>query len=828
MDDDLNHPCLHIASDLGPVGLPASLWLTHGYRIRGTFTWDLAHRLHCAHMAATADSGLVIIRLEMLQAMKLRQGPFKQAAHHTLLQEASQELGQTLTETNILFDSMYESICRDLGEEGPDVGSSAHMASMWKKCVATLTARGKGSNTKDSRWWSFETSARDFLPQASMTLLLLVFVGYKRGWWRSLEACPLFDEDAIFCEESLAQPGEEDGAAHIAPADGGNDAGGRDDDDVLREGEGPTSSRTTLAAGRQEVRKRRSACVSTLMYVSKILAKPLNLRLLRVLSYSPEPLEKWFNNMITQMKTKASVRDLHCRLAGGELGKVAIQVVMHSQSFEYRRHVLQSSGGRRDATQHQINQERAIGQCAWRYLLSLAGTLGLLSLQYQMPPLCFMGLLPSSSRRATLDTLKRTWSTLERLEEIASVTPACAAWCSTMCWPRQQWAREQLLALAEDSFSRVCPMVERQLEMFADSFLTTLPIENLFNSAREASSKSRKGQLEPISVWHHSVCGSQVLADHDMKPAEVSSAARVASAKQVPAKAFRYTDGSCSISDEDFCSLCASSPDWPAISAGSMTMNGMRWQLALATQGNFARMEVAWQSLLVKQGDLVMQRGEKSAQLVLRSSDAGFLHCRAPIIQCGDAYFVRFGEETIVNEVRFNFVGTLSDWKVASAEPVPLAELPANVEPPHAGFIALRFRKPETLLKAAARVGFRGLGVVHLRRLFQQEVPPRPGSRPKSEVAFVDALVRHVFPGCDDAFVEVALQARNPDWSSMWRESSPIFENRFRDEVLDEEDFELAEIKQEYEREMAKVKAQKAATEKKLSTLRSSRRGGSQ
>lgn len=224
--------------------------------------------------------------------------------------------------------------------------------------------------------------------------------------------------------------------------------------------------------------------------------------------------------------------------------------------------------------------------------------------------------------------------------------------------------------------------------------------------------------------------------------------------------------------------------------------------------------------------DLVMQRGEKSAQLVLRSSDAGFLHCRAPIIQCGDAYFVRFGEETIVNEVRFNFVGTLSDWKVASAEPVPLAELPANVEPPHAGFIALRFRKPETLLKAAARVGFRGLGVVHLRRLFQQEVPPRPGSRPKSEVAFVDALVRHVFPGCDDGFVEVALQARNPDWSSMWRESSPIFENRFRDEVLDEGDFELAEIKQEYEREMAKVKAQKAATEKKLSTLWSSRRGG--
>jgi len=70
-------PVLHLASDMGAVGLPALQWLLNHVGLRATCSFDLLHRLHNDVLGATTAAGLMLTRLEYLQVAKLRKGPFR-------------------------------------------------------------------------------------------------------------------------------------------------------------------------------------------------------------------------------------------------------------------------------------------------------------------------------------------------------------------------------------------------------------------------------------------------------------------------------------------------------------------------------------------------------------------------------------------------------------------------------------------------------------------------------------------------------------------------------------------------------------------------------
>jgi hypothetical protein len=172
----------HICSDLGSVGLAGSMWLLHGFKIRGTFVWELLHRLHCALIGATSRSGLTIIRLEFSKALKLRQGPFMPGGqNHGVLLESSREFWSMLDQNNPLFEALFELIADDFGDVGPEVGSAEHQEMLWKRCQSMMVDRGKGNNNKDGRWWSFETKSKRFMPEVHATLMVMMFIGFRRG-----------------------------------------------------------------------------------------------------------------------------------------------------------------------------------------------------------------------------------------------------------------------------------------------------------------------------------------------------------------------------------------------------------------------------------------------------------------------------------------------------------------------------------------------------------------------------------------------------------------------------------------------------------------------
>lgn len=813
-------PCLHITSDLGPIGLSASQWLLHGYKIRGTFTWDLLHRLHCAHLQAVTEAGLVLPRLEAKQVMKLRHGPFGGSSNHSVLQEAAEEFFELTGMTNPLFDCLCEQIAEELEVRSPDAGDAAHMRTVWKSCQGFMTTSGKGSSVKSSRWFAFEVASRKFLPQASTVLMITLFLGFKRGWWRTLNQCPLFHENSTFAEDDLSKVPGEQPAQPSASADGEDHSEDSDERDAEEE-EDPTNTRYTMASGQAEIKKRRSACVSTLQYTTKVLAKPLNLRLWRVLAYCPATIEARFQELVSAFKTKDSVRELHARLVDGELEKMALEVLLHTQDMDLRCK-LGLSDSSRSVSALQLKHDRIVVGAAWRYMLNMAGALALLSLQYRMPPLIYLGLMDPRQEAGVLDELQAAWATLCKLEETAIGSRACAAWMSTMCWPSQEWARQQLISLAENDFASIDRRTEQNINMYADSILSTLPVENMFNSTREAASHNRRGHLGPLAVWHNAVYGAPVLADHDLTPVAVTAAARTVSATAVPKAAFHYTDGSCTVTDAEFQDLCAEKPTWPSINPESMSKNGLRWRLAVSVAGDWAKVEAAWLSALVQPGFVVYHRTEKTPFLVIQSCQHGFLCCRAPIRKVGDVHFVQIQMSAMQHGVMFKLVDDLSMWRASVSEPVAPASLPQDQRSSMRGAFMIRCGRADTLLRTAAKCGFRGLGVTQLRRLHQElKVAWKAGNKPKTEVSLVEALFRYSVVGCTDHDIEQCLIARGFDPSAAVQMEAPVAEPELLEKVIEEDDFDDEEIKQEYEKAMEAASTKQRAVNDKLAVLRS-------
>ena len=72
----------------------------------------------------------------------------------------------------------------------PDRGSDAWMARFWDHVCTDVESMGMGSESRTSRWWSFEECSRLSLFYRLHIILVGCFIGVQRRWW-GLTECPL-------------------------------------------------------------------------------------------------------------------------------------------------------------------------------------------------------------------------------------------------------------------------------------------------------------------------------------------------------------------------------------------------------------------------------------------------------------------------------------------------------------------------------------------------------------------------------------------------------------------------------------------------------------
>ena len=69
-------PTLHLCQDMGTASWHGSVWLVNGLKLRGTLSCDRFHRHQCDLLDAISESGLTLIRLEMLPWLALQRGVY--------------------------------------------------------------------------------------------------------------------------------------------------------------------------------------------------------------------------------------------------------------------------------------------------------------------------------------------------------------------------------------------------------------------------------------------------------------------------------------------------------------------------------------------------------------------------------------------------------------------------------------------------------------------------------------------------------------------------------------------------------------------------------
>ena len=75
--------------------------------------------------------------------------------------------------------------------DGEDPGTDEHMAKVFSACKETWDKTSVCDKIASSRWWAFECKGINFMHLKTLTLYVAVYMGYKRGWGKTLEYSPL-------------------------------------------------------------------------------------------------------------------------------------------------------------------------------------------------------------------------------------------------------------------------------------------------------------------------------------------------------------------------------------------------------------------------------------------------------------------------------------------------------------------------------------------------------------------------------------------------------------------------------------------------------------
>ena len=159
---DVARPVLHLSIDQGSHGFSGCMWLLLGENVRMTVVSDPYHRICNDMQAAMTQSGLQGVRLDALEVMRLRRGPFGSHSNLGKLREAAKELKSATDRGSLLWDLLYEPIMLSRGSQmsEPGFGTEEHISKSFDMVISELAIQTAGTPVKLSRWWAFEQRTR--------------------------------------------------------------------------------------------------------------------------------------------------------------------------------------------------------------------------------------------------------------------------------------------------------------------------------------------------------------------------------------------------------------------------------------------------------------------------------------------------------------------------------------------------------------------------------------------------------------------------------------------------------------------------------------------
>jgi hypothetical protein len=195
-----------------------------------------------------------------------------------------------------------------------------------------------------------------------------------------------------------------------------------------------------------------------------------------------------------------------------------------------------------------------------------------------------------------------------------------------MFWPGLVWVRELLVVLSEVDFACVLTEVRLPVDDLFRSWTTTEPIETSLGVLTGVSSKNTKGELQSKARWQ-GLIASRLTTEYDRKPPPpaLEARARGDQRKALPTSVFSGTGHSFSLGAGALRTLTHDN-QCPSCSPAAWRAMAVFTALWVESAGNWALLKLAWWSLLIEVGDVLVNVAQPyNPRLVLHACRYGLL-----------------------------------------------------------------------------------------------------------------------------------------------------------------------------------------------------------
>eukprot|EP00971_Amphidinium_carterae_P213177 4230939-Amphidinium_carterae.1 len=179
--------------DQGKKGLSGVVWMVQSLHLRATLGSDPPHRLHNDVLLSMTGCGYQCRRRVWRKVTKFKRGPWTGQAHRSVLKGAAEEFFEIHTVDSCLWVLLVDDIIdsRPEWKFHPERGSESMQLGVWNQLRNELKSPDVGDDSKPARWFSLEYTSRELLKRRAELLLILLYVGLRRKWWKSWDESPL-------------------------------------------------------------------------------------------------------------------------------------------------------------------------------------------------------------------------------------------------------------------------------------------------------------------------------------------------------------------------------------------------------------------------------------------------------------------------------------------------------------------------------------------------------------------------------------------------------------------------------------------------------------
>lgn len=706
---------------------------------------------------------------------------------------------------DILFQAVYESICKDKGEDqAPQFASAEHQGAVFKGLSCSRIFEAKGKRVSTMRWMSWVHGMNEFLPSWHTMLMFLTYIGLEAGFLD-----PSATDLPVFGSASKAGLELGDGAA-------------------------PQSSSDDAAVDRK-LQALRTTCRNTMHLVAMILGDPGRNRLCRILVTCSKPFASAHAKEVRNLTAPGQVKAYYIAFSNGSYDYVLRKAfstlrqpgALRSMGFKLEAdfgltgaatssstpafQILLDSGNA--AAKMTLEEENKYANDAWNLVLQMVKhrCVSMAHYTHSFPGL-FSFLVsdsPSVVRRG-LAMAQEAWQAIEKAEVAALTRPCLARVLKSVMFLDWLVPREIFISLAQFRFAAVPHPVSLALTCFFEGFGQSGIVENSVNKCRDIIRESKNTRERATKRYYQPVV-TELLQQYGRPEVKGLDTDRQ-HGQSLPKAIFKSHDEEQfkpSIDTDELKKVTGRASTWTTTNAQGLHHVPSAWQLVLhlSSNGGWNCAAAAWRSIFMLEGFIVSCRNSLSYLLVLWADQFSFLAwpCDASGLPQSRTCTPCDAEGT---HAQWHHVFDYDDWQVWPATVVaPLAACCAGSSGPS---ISVHLaNEPTTPLKAAAKQGFKGIGQSWLEKVaaligcsFDAG-----GNKKKTLLCKVEALIRHLHPEASGEEVHAYMQIRNPKGFNSWLHSEQNLEQV--DGVLDATDKKAAKVEcqEEQVRRTARVQA---------------------